>query len=58
MRDNTAAEDLEAKDDSERKRLFDEVFETHSRARIPLRHDRAELEKAFEIIFEFPNVEP
>jgi dGTPase len=34
------------KDDSERKRFFDEVFERHERAHIPLRHDRAALEKA------------
>lgn len=47
------------KDDSERQRFFDEVFERHQRAHIPLRYERPVLEQAFaEIISEFPNLGP
>jgi dGTPase len=47
------------KDDSERQRFFDEVFDRHKRAHIPLRYERVLLEQAFtEIIHYFPNLGP
>lgn len=41
------------KDDSERKRFYDEVFQRHERAEIPLKYKRAELECAFEKIVKY-----
>jgi dGTPase len=45
------------KDDSERKRFFDEVFNRHKKLRLPLPDDRSVLEHSFEeLIMEFPNI--
>jgi dGTPase len=47
------------KDDSERQRFFEEVFERHKRAHFPIPHSRVELERAFaEIILLFPLLGP
>jgi dGTPase len=47
------------KDDSERKRFFDEVFDRHNRAQIPLHYSRPDLEQAFiGRIPVFPNLGP
>jgi dGTPase len=47
------------KDDSQRKHFFDEVFERHNLAHIPLFDTRANLEQAFiDLIPVFPNLGP